>query len=155
MSNFKKSKAPLILILSVMLLISMALTACSSGAASAGSDLKMHPVTQLPDHIRQAPVQVREAYQFAVANPDLIQAVPCYCGCAPAGHDSNYDCYVADVTASGEMIYDNHALGCTICVDITIDVMRMTADGEVIEDIRTVIDRTYSQYGPSNMAPVE
>jgi hypothetical protein len=155
MPKLKKSKSLLVLTLAVMLLFSTGLSACSSSSALAGTDLKMHPLNQLPDHIRQAPVQVREAYQFAVANPDLVEAVPCYCGCAPAGHDSNYDCYVADVTAGGEVIYDNHALGCSICVDITLDVMRLTVEGEPIEDIRTVIDRTYSQYGPSNMPPVE
>jgi predicted small secreted protein len=154
MPNFKKSKSLLILSLAAVLLLSTVLSACS-GSVAAGSDIKMHPISKFPENIRQAPVNVREAYQFAVANPDLIQAVPCYCGCAPAGHESNYDCYVANVSENGEVLYDYHALGCTICVDITLDVMRLTADGETIEDIRTVIDRTYSQYGPTNMTPVE
>jgi hypothetical protein len=154
MFNFKKSKYLLILAIAAVLL-STVLSGCSSDSASSHSELKMHPASKLPDNVRQSPVLVREAYQFAVANPDLLQQVPCYCGCGNAGHDSNYECYVANAEANGEILYDYHGMYCGICVDITQDVMRLTAEGEAIQDIRTVIDQTYSQYGPSNMPPVE
>jgi hypothetical protein len=147
MINFKKSKYLLILVI-IAVLLSTTLTACS-GSILSNMDLKMHPISKFPDNIRQSPVEVRQAYQFAVANPDLIGAVPCYCGCAGVGHDSNYKCYVADVDQDGEVLYDYHGLYCSICVDITQDVMRLTAEGEAIEDIRLIIDETYSKYDPS------
>ncbi|MCA9915616.1 MAG: hypothetical protein KC496_19815, partial [Anaerolineae bacterium] len=40
---------------------------------------------------------------------------------------------------------------CSICVDITQDVMRMLRDGKSPQDARGYIDATYSKYGPSNI----
>jgi Protein of unknown function with PCYCGC motif len=42
-------------------------------------------------------------------------------------------------------------LGCSICVDITQDTMRLQKQGKSTAEIRSFIDQTYSQYGPSNM----
>lgn len=153
MVRFKKPKSLLILALAAMLLLSTVLSGCSSSTAFAS--LEMHPVNQLPEHIQQAPERVREAYRFAVANPDLLKEVTCYCGCSPDVHDSNYECYVADIEEDGEMIYENHGLYCGTCVDITQDVMRLTAEGEAVEDIRLTIDELYSKYAPPVMAPIE
>ena len=47
--------------------------------------------------------------------------------------------------------FDGHALGCSICVDITQDAMRLTKEGKSPQDIKAYVDKTYSQYGPSNM----
>ena len=131
------------------------LTGCNTSNSTASQDLKMAPMSDMPAEVQKAAVSVQEAYQFAVANPDALKNVPCYCGCGAAGHTSNYSCYVKEVKASGEVVFDQHALGCSICVDIAQDVMKMTRDGKAPEEIRTAIDQTYSQYGPSNMLPVQ
>ena len=110
-------------------------------------------MAQMPDEVKSAPQVVQQAYQFAAANPDIMQHVPCYCGCGAAGHSSNEACYIDEVKPSGEIVYDQHALGCSICVDITQDVMKMTREGKSIQEIRAAIDQAYSQYGPSNMPP--
>lgn len=115
----------------------------------------MAPMSGMPVDVQKAAVSVQEAYQFAVANPDALKNVPCYCGCGAAGHTSNYSCYVKEVKPSGEVVFDQHALGCSICVDIAQDVMKMTRDGKTPEEIRAAIDQTYSQYGPSNMPPAQ
>lgn len=139
-----------IFLLIVLALVSTTISACST--SSAGKiDLAMAPMDQMPMDVQSAPVAVREAYQFNVANPDIMQDIPCYCGCGDIGHTSNYDCYVSDVDASGKITFDNHALGCSICVDITQDVMRMLRDGKTPQDARAYIDATYSKYGPSNI----
>ena len=106
---------------------------------------------KMPEEVQNAPVTVQEAYQFASINPDVMKDIPCYCGCGNIGHDSNYACYVADVDAQGKLTFDNHALGCSICVDITQDVMRMLREGKSRQEARTYIDATYSKYGPSNI----
>jgi hypothetical protein len=80
-----------------------------------------------------------------------MKDIPCYCGCGNIGHTSNYDCYVSDVDDAGNITFDNHALGCSICVDITQDVMRMLKDGKSPQEARASIDATYSKYGPSNI----
>jgi len=80
-----------------------------------------------------------------------MENIPCYCGCGSVGHDSNYDCYVADVDAGGAIRFDRHALGCSICVDITMDAMRLLKEGRSVAEIRAYVDATYSKYGTSNM----
>ena len=83
-------------------------TAC---ATTPTHELKMAPASVLPTHIHNAPTRVREAYQFAVANPDALKNVPCYCGCGAIGHTSNYACYVKEAKPDGTFVFDDHALG--------------------------------------------
>ena len=109
------------------------------------------PMRQMPAEVQSAPATVQTAYQFAAANPDVMKNIPCYCGCGNIGHTSNYSCYVSSVNAGGKVTFDNHALGCSICVDITQDVMRMLRDGKTPQEARAYIDATYSKYGPSNI----
>lgn len=121
---------------------------------SAGSEtpvLAMAPLHEMPKDVQQAPVSVQEAYQFAVANPDVLEAIPCYCGCGAMGHKSNYACYVASVDGGGIVTYDPHALGCSICVDITQDTMRLLRDGQGLAQAREYVDQNYARYGPSNL----
>ena len=135
----------LLLVLLVALLV---LPACSSGQAA---DLHMLPMDQMPADVQSAPVTVQQAYQFAAANPDVMQNLPCYCGCGDIGHTSNYSCYISSVDEQGGIAFDSHALGCSICVDITQDTMRLLREGKSVAEIRASIDATYSKYGPSNI----
>jgi len=125
-------------------------TACASSTPSASPELKLAPASMLPTHIHNAPTRVREAYQFAAANPDALKNVPCYCGCGAIGHTSNYACYVKQAQADGTVTFDDHALGCSVCVDIAQDVMKLTREGKSPPDIRAFIVATYSQFGPPN-----
>lgn len=124
------------------------LPACS---AQPTTELHRMPIDHMPAEVQSAPVTVQEAYQFAAANPDIMEDIPCYCGCGSIGHASNYACYVSHVDDNGNIAFDNHALGCSICVDITQDVMRMLREGQSPQEARTYIDLTYSKYGPSNI----
>lgn len=144
-----KIRKPLFLLI-VVVLLSTAISACSTSRSS-DVHLYMMPLDQMPAEVRSAPVAVQEAYQFASVNPDVMQNIPCYCGCGNIGHTSNYACYVSDVDAQGNIKFDNHALGCSICVDITKDVMRMLQDGKTPAEARTYIDATYAKYGASNI----
>jgi hypothetical protein len=139
----------LLLLSLIAVLLATAVSACSTQNQSI--DLDMMSMDQMPAEVRSAPATVQTAYQFNAANPDVMKNIPCYCGCGGIGHVSNYDCYVSKVDASGKFTFDNHALGCSICVDITQDVMRMLRDGKSPQDARTYIDATYSKYGPSNI----
>ncbi len=130
------------------------LTGCGSTTPAASSpehDLKMAPMSEMPAEVQSAPLVTQQAYQFAVANPDVMKRIPCYCGCGAMGHTSNYSCYVESVDAADKVKFDGHALGCSICVDITQDAMRLSKQGQSPQDIKAYVDKTYSQYGPSNM----
>ena len=136
---------PLVALVALALVI---LTGCTGGTKS---ELTLLPSDQLPAEVQAAPAAVRQAYQFAAANPEVMEHIPCYCGCGSIGHKSNYACYVSGVDGDGAPIFDNHALGCSICVDITQDTMRLMQDGKSVEEIKTYVDATYAKYGPSNM----
>ncbi|HEY4691470.1 MAG TPA: PCYCGC motif-containing (lipo)protein [Anaerolineae bacterium] len=138
-------------LLAALLVLSGLTTGCSGGSAATQHALKMAPLSDLPAEVQSAPVAVHQAYQFAVANPDVMQHIPCYCGCGAMGHASNYACYVAGQNPDGSTQFDPHALGCSICVDITQDAMRLLKQGTSVTDIRAYVDNTYSRFGPSNM----
>jgi hypothetical protein len=109
------------------------------------------PLDQMPEDVKSAPPKVQQAYQFAIANPQIMGQIPCYCGCGKMSHTSNYSCYAKGVEADGKINFDTHALGCSICVDITQDSMRLLKDGKSVPEIKVYVDQTYSEYGPSNM----
>jgi hypothetical protein len=146
---FSKIRKLLFLLL-VMVLTTTAVSACSS-SDSGNVHLYMLPMDKMPEEVQNAPVTVQEAYQFASINPDVMKDIPCYCGCGDIGHASNYECYVSNVDDQDNITFDNHALGCSICVDITQDVMRALRDGKSPQEARAYVDQTYSKYGPSNI----
>jgi hypothetical protein len=135
-------------VLTALYLVASSLVAGCSGAGEQAYDLAV--IDDMPPEVQSAPEIVQEAYQFAAANPDVLEQIPCYCGCGGMGHTSNYACYVAEENPDGSLVFDGHALGCSICVDITRDAMRMLDDGKSIDEIYTYVDFTYSQFGPTN-----
>jgi len=126
----------------------IAVVALAAGCAgSPTADLAMAAHADMPADVREAPNAVSEAYRFAVANPDIVSEIPCYCGCGAMGHSSNYSCYAEGTAATGDLVYDYHALGCGICVDITQDTMRMVRQGKSIVEVQDYVDEAYSKFG--------
>ena len=135
------------------ILLSLLISACtgSGSGASGENSLILAPLKDMPKEVQRAPLTVQQAYQFAVANPELLNQIPCYCGCGGMGHGSNYACYIQGTAEGGEVDFDGHALGCSICVDITQDTMRLLEQGQTLPEIRAYVDQTYARFGPSNM----
>lgn len=146
----------LVSLISLSLLVTLLAVGCAGASEQQGSNnLSLAPLTDMPADVQAAPASVQEAYRFAVANPEVLTQVPCYCGCGAIGHTSNYACYVSGENGDGNLSFDAHALGCSICVDITQDTMRLLKQGKSVAEIRSYVDQTYSQYGPSNMPGVQ
>ncbi len=143
------SRSRLFLVIGAPLLLVGLLSACGDGDDS-GHPVAMASLDGMPPAVRRAPKAVREAYQFAVANPEVLSEIPCYCGCGGMGHTSIYSCYVR-VTPQNTAQFDGHALGCSICVDIALDAMRLLRKGSSVPEIRLYVDAIYAKYGPSNM----
>ncbi|MBE2199514.1 MAG: hypothetical protein IAE79_12950 [Anaerolinea sp.] len=40
----------------------------------------------MPKDVQRSANKIQGAYQFAVANPEIADAIPCYCGCVGLGH---------------------------------------------------------------------
>lgn len=131
--------------LTIALFASSLVTACSSGTAS--TDENLPAIHTMPMEVQQAERRVQQAYQLAVAHPETLQSIPCYCGCVDIGHKNNYECYVEGVSDAGEVTYDLHAVYCLVCVDITHDAVRLLGQGESPEAIRAYIDANYARFG--------
>ena len=100
------------LVVFLLSIASAALTGCgATPSAPAERDLKMAPMSMMPEAVQSAAAVTQQAYQFAVANPDVMQHIPCYCGCGSMGHTSNYACYVKSADDKGQVVFDTHALG--------------------------------------------
>ena len=143
---FRNPKSWLVILLVV--LFASTLPACSTQNQSS---LHMMPRDQMPAEVQASPSVVQQSYQFAAANPDVMKSIPCYCGCGNLGHTSNYSCYVSSVDSQGKIAFDNHALGCSLCVNITQDAMRLLKEGKSVPEIKAYVDTTYAKYGTSNM----
>lgn len=101
------SKVFLLLALGILLVL-------SSGCAGSGriklQELALAPLLDMPAYVQEALPEVQEAYRFAVANPEALQYIPCYCGCNSLGHMNNTDCYVKSFNPDGTVAeFDNHA----------------------------------------------
>jgi hypothetical protein len=127
----------------LLLVISMALASCGRKDA-----YTLAPISQLPDFLEGQSTYIREAYRFAITNEDVLENYPCYCGCVKMNHTSNAQCYVKEVRFGGEIVFDEHAVNCGVCVDTTHDVMRMMNEGRSTLEIREYIDATYGSVGP-------
>ena len=72
------------------------------------SDHACRPAESIPG---STPPEVRDAYRFAVLNRQVLQYIPCYCGCIDDGHTSNASCYVKDKSPSDRPEFDPMSLG--------------------------------------------
>jgi hypothetical protein len=119
-------------------------------------ELALAPKSDLPGFLKDVEPRVKDAYRFAMVNPEVLRKFPCYCGCRTMGHRHNLDCYLKDIRGDGSIEFDNHAAGCTICVDITQDVMQQMRQGQDLKTIRAYVDTKYSQYAaPTNTDPIQ
>jgi hypothetical protein len=92
----------------------VALVGCSSSTTSpdTGGDLVAWPAkNRWPKIYTDAPAEVQEAYRYAVANQDVLQWMPCFCGCGANGHTSNRDCYVRETREDGSVVLDPMSFG--------------------------------------------
>lgn len=87
------------------LLVGMTAGYPSSLMAAETGDRFLQPVPRRPRPKTLSPAlfvgKVSETYRIAREAPELLERMPCYCGCFMGnGHQSNLDCYV-----------DRHAFG--------------------------------------------
>ena len=68
-------------------------------------------VAALPDFVLDRPEPVKVAYAYAIAHPEVLNRIPCYCGCVNIGHHSNHDCFIRARMPDGRLVFDDHASG--------------------------------------------
>lgn len=105
-----------------------------------------------PSFLSAAPAAVKQAYVYAADHPEILQYIPCYCGCGSAahngGHSDNERCYVVERSADGWMILEPHGSQCGTCVGITLDAKTWLVSGVPLREVRARIDAKWSSSGP-------
>jgi Protein of unknown function with PCYCGC motif len=94
----------------------------------------------LPTWATSSP-QTARAYRAALASPQLLAQLPCYCGCMESptlGHANLRDCYLY---ADGSL--NTHAAGCGICQQEALSASTWQAAGLSVVEIHARIDDTY------------
>ena len=82
--------------------------------------------------------RTRAAYQVAKDIPEVLEQLPCFCGCMTSfGHKNNLFCFK-----------DQHGSGCTLCQDIALDARKMHDAGMSITQIQDNIKAKYAKYQP-------
>jgi hypothetical protein len=97
-----------------------------------------------PAYVTALPGDWQAAYAYALARPDVLQWLPCYCGCDGMGHRSNLDCFFVRREEEGNYTYEEHASYCDICVETANLASAMLRDGASMTEIRSTVD---SQFG--------
>lgn len=96
-----------------------------------------------PDYVRALPGDWQAAYAYALARPDVLQWLPCYCGCGGMGHKNNLDCFFQRREVKGTYLYEEHASYCDICVETANIADAMLRDGKTMTQIRDAVDAKY------------
>jgi hypothetical protein len=101
-------------------LLGVGLAACASpvslrpavsGAATAGALVANPAKNEWPSQFWQSPPETQEAYRFALANQQVLQYMPCFCGCVDQGHQSNKDCYIRQARPDGSFLLEPMSFG--------------------------------------------
>ncbi|RFB16864.1 hypothetical protein DZB84_10745 [Bacillus sp. HNG] len=91
-------------------------------------------------------------YKAAAMHQDLLESMPCYCGCADSvGHRDNYDCFVHD-NKGDAVVWDDHGTKCMVCLEIAATAVLEYSNGKSPSEIRAMIDETYKE-GYANPTP--
>ena len=88
---------------------------------------------------------------IAARHPEVLQYVPCYCGCERMGHNGNHECFVKSRKPNGTVTeWEPHGIGCAICLDVGRDAMTLFNSGTAVPQIRAGIERKYASHFPSS-----
>lgn len=104
---------------------------------------------KLPDFLKEKPGEMQLIYASAANHKELLEGIPCYCGCADsAGHKDNYDCFVNENKENGAVVWDDHGTKCGVCQDIATQSIQEYENGKDIKEIRSMIDEQYKEGYP-------
>ncbi|MFA4934934.1 MAG: PCYCGC motif-containing (lipo)protein [Candidatus Methanoperedens sp.] len=113
---------------------------------------------KLPSYAYTNPITL-QAYKYATEHPEMLEQIPCYCGCGSHGSEaSDYkphrflrDCFIND-----NWEFDEHASFCDVCIGEAIKTQDYLAKGKTIKEARALIDQEYSKIGAekTNTPPV-
>jgi hypothetical protein len=112
-------------------------------------DAPAPPYPFIPNMAPRPADMITEVYEFAGRRPDVLEFVPCFCGCESAGHRANAHCFVRSRNADGSVAeWEPHGLGCAVCIDVARDSMQLIASGASVDDVRNAVEDKYAPRFP-------
>ncbi|WP_054635563.1 PCYCGC motif-containing (lipo)protein [Thalassobacillus sp. C254] len=100
---------------------------------------------ELPEFLEHTHEDISSVYAESVHHKDLLEHIPCYCGCyESAGHRNVYDCFVNQVNEDGTITWDDHGMKCGVCLEIAYSAVQMSENGASDKEIRDAIDDYYN-----------
>ncbi|WP_270896132.1 PCYCGC motif-containing (lipo)protein [Aliibacillus thermotolerans] len=110
----------------------------------------------LPSFLMNAHEDIANVYAMTVHEEDLLEHIPCYCGCGEsARHRNVFDCFVHQKNDDGTVIWDNHGMKCGVCLDIAVESIGLKEQGASPSEIREAIDEKYKEgYATPTKTPV-
>jgi hypothetical protein len=153
-----------VLIGCVAVLLAAAPSITAAGANQLRSSPTTIPVVAAKPHVGPLPALprvsyqpagpmavIQQVYEFAARHPEVLQYMPCYCGCERIGHRGNHDCFVKSRAANGTITqWDEHGIGCAVCLGVGRDAMTLFNGGAKPAQIRAAIDKKYGSLYPSS-----
>lgn len=101
---------------------------------------------ELPSFVKEHDPKVAQVYRLAAHHADLLQWIPCYCGCGQSvQHKSNRDCFLREVKKNGQIEWSSHGTTCGVCLEIAAESAMLKQQGKSPLDIRKHIDQKYAQ----------
>ncbi len=148
-----KGNSTLIIGVVAVILLAGAAYALFSGTTSSSTSTKTSAnQIKFPSYVYTNPLTLK-AYTYATEHPDLLEQIPCYCGCGGhSGHRFLRDCFIHD-----DWTYDEHASFCDTCVGEAIKVQDYLTQGKTLTEARALIDQEYGTKYPgqnTNTLPV-
>jgi hypothetical protein len=107
-----------------------------------------------PAYVTALPAAGQAAYAFALERPDVLQWLPCYCGCVAMDHRSNSDCFFQRRDVPGTFTYEEHASYCDVCIRTANLASTMLTDGSSIAQIRAAVDVEFGNLAPGTDTPL-
>ncbi len=153
----KKGNSMLIIGVVAVILIAGLAYALLSGTTSSSTSTQNSTSTsadqiKFPSFVYTNPLTLK-AYTYATEHPDMLEQIPCYCGCGGhSGHRFLRDCFIHD-----DWTYDEHASFCDVCVGEAIKVQDYLSQGKTLTEARALIDQEYAAKYPgqnTNTLPV-
>lgn len=101
-----------------------------------------------PAYVSGNGARTEAAYRYALEQGNVIQWLPCYCGCVEMDHRSNLDCFYRPHESGGPIAFEEHGSFCDVCVDTALMAQEMLRDGRSMMEIRAAVDAEFGDLAP-------
>lgn len=145
--NTTNSKTIALAILGIFLIIGVSYAVSS---VSNYAELKDEGNLKLPSYAYTNSMSLK-AYKYAATHPEVLEQIPCYCGCGGHGSEASKgkphrflrDCFIND-----DLKYDPHGSNCDMCLALAIKAKDSLASGMTLKEARAKIDAEYMNKYP-------